>query len=44
MLCRKRWERDGAGCMREGGACGSGVRGLVIARVMVPGHLWIVIV
>jgi hypothetical protein len=44
MPCRKRWERDVGECRREGGACGSGVRGLVIARVMVPGHLWIVIV
>jgi len=42
MRCRKRWERDVAVCRREGGACGSGVRGLGIARVLVPGHLWIV--
>ena len=39
MLCHRKWERDAAWCMREGGACGSGVRGLGIARVMVPGHL-----
>jgi 3-hydroxyacyl-CoA dehydrogenase len=44
MLCRKIWEHDGAGCRKEGGACGSGVRGPGIARVMVPGHLLIVIV
>jgi hypothetical protein len=44
MLCRERWERDVAGCRREGGPRGSGVRGLMIARVMVPGHLWIVVV
>jgi hypothetical protein len=39
MLRRKRWARDVAGCRREGGACGSGVRGPGIVRVMVPGHL-----
>ena len=39
MLRRKRWERDVAGCRREEGACESGVRGLGIAKVMVPGHL-----
>ncbi len=39
MLCHKRWEHDVAGCRREEGACGSEVRGLGIARVMVPGHL-----
>jgi hypothetical protein len=44
MLCRKIWERDEAGCMRGGGACGSEVRALVIARVLVRGHLLIVIV
>jgi hypothetical protein len=32
----KRWERDVAGCRREVGACGSEVRGVVIARLLVP--------
>jgi hypothetical protein len=40
MLSRKRWE---SWWVRRG-ACASGVHGLVIAMVMVPGHLWIVIV
>jgi hypothetical protein len=38
----KRWGRDVAGCRREWGACESGVHGLVIARTMVPGHLWMI--
>ena len=40
MLRRKIWERDVAGCRREGGACGSGMRGLGVAKV-VSDDLWI---
>jgi hypothetical protein len=40
MRCRRRWARGGAGCRIGGGACESAVRGLGIAREMVPGHLW----